>query len=89
MCIRDRYEPFRAYAQEAGYKVQSIVDPDTAVPVGVGTIDGKFGADVYKRQLGSNPGPYFLPGRRKDHGTHRAARPVGTPAGRDRAARCV
>lgn len=27
-----------------GYKVQSIVDPDTAVPVGVGTIDGKFGA---------------------------------------------
>lgn len=39
-----QYEPFRAYAQEAGYKVQSIVDPDTAVPVGVGTIDGKFGA---------------------------------------------
>ena len=35
-----QYEPFRAYAQEAGYKVQSIVDPDTAVPVGVGTIDG-------------------------------------------------
>ena len=34
-----QYEPFRAYAQEAGYKVQSIVDPDTAVPVGVGTID--------------------------------------------------
>lgn len=24
--------------------MQSIVDPDTAVPVGVGTIDGKFGA---------------------------------------------
>jgi len=37
-------EPFRAYVQEAGYKVQAIVNPDTAVPVGVGTLDGKFGA---------------------------------------------
>lgn len=37
-------EPFRAYAQEAGYKVQSIVDPDTAVEVGVGDLNGKFGA---------------------------------------------
>lgn len=37
-------EPFRAYAQEAGYKVQAIVDPDTAVPVGTGTLDGRFGA---------------------------------------------
>ena len=45
-----QYEPFRAYAQEAGYKVQSIVDPDTAVPVGVGTIDGKFGAFQEKVQ---------------------------------------
>ncbi len=37
-------ESFRAYVQEAGYKVQYIVDPDTAVPVGVGELDGKFGA---------------------------------------------
>lgn len=37
-------EPFRAYAQEAGYKVQAIVDPDTAVPVGTGELGGKFGA---------------------------------------------
>lgn len=37
-------EPFRAYVQEAGYKVQVIVGPDTAVPVGVGTLDGRFGA---------------------------------------------
>ena len=35
---------FRAYAQEAGYKVQSIVDPDTAVKVGTDTLGGKFGA---------------------------------------------
>ena len=27
-------EEFRAYVQEAGYKVQGIVDPDTAVKVG-------------------------------------------------------
>lgn len=37
-------EQFRAYAQEAGYKVQGIVDPDTAVEVGVGDLNGKFGA---------------------------------------------
>jgi len=37
-------EAFRAYAQEVGYKVQGIVDPDTAVPVGTGELDGKFGA---------------------------------------------
>ena len=37
-------EAFRAYVQEAGYKVQYIVDPDTAVPVGVGELGGKFGA---------------------------------------------
>lgn len=37
-------ELFRAYSQEAGYKVQAIVDPDTAVPVGTGTLDGRFGA---------------------------------------------
>ena len=37
-------EPFRAYVQEAGYKVQAIVDPDTAVPVGTGTLGGRLGA---------------------------------------------
>lgn len=37
-------EAFRAYAQEAGYKVQGIVDPGTAVEVGVGDLNGKFGA---------------------------------------------
>ncbi len=42
-------EPFRAYVQEAGYKVQGIVDPDTAVPVGTGNIGGKFGA--YQKKI--------------------------------------
>ncbi len=42
-------EPFRAYVQEAGYKVQSIVDPDTAVPVGTGNLGGKFGA--FQKQI--------------------------------------
>ena len=37
-------EPFRAYVQEAGYKVQAIVDPDTAVPIGTGTLGGRLGA---------------------------------------------
>jgi hypothetical protein len=37
-------EAFRAYVQEAGYKVQGIVDPETAVPVGTGELGGKFGA---------------------------------------------
>lgn len=41
-------EPFRAYVQEAGYKVQAIVDPGTAVPVASVTLDTpngtKFGA---------------------------------------------
>lgn len=37
-------EAFRAYVQEAGYKVQAIIDPDTAVPVGTGELGGKFGA---------------------------------------------
>lgn len=37
-------EAFRAHAQEAGYRVQYLVDPDTAVPMGTGTLDGKFGA---------------------------------------------
>lgn len=35
---------YRAYVQESAYKVQSIIDRKTAVPVGVGTLDGKFGA---------------------------------------------
>lgn len=42
-------EEFRAYVQEAGYKVQGIVDPSTAVEVGVGNIDGAFGA--YQRRI--------------------------------------
>nr|DAU76871.1 MAG TPA: minor capsid protein [Caudoviricetes sp.] len=46
-------EPFRAYIQEAGYKVQSIVDPDSAVPVATGTIDGKFGALQKKVKVGN------------------------------------
>lgn len=37
-------ETFRAYVQEAGYKVQHIIDPDSAVPVGTGELGGKFGA---------------------------------------------
>ena len=41
-------EPFRAYAQEAGYKVQYIVDPESSVPVSTITMDTpngqKFGA---------------------------------------------
>jgi len=41
-------EPFRAHVQEAGYKVQSIVDPDSAVPCTTATLDTpngtKFGA---------------------------------------------
>lgn len=41
-------EAFRAYVQESGYKVQSIVDPDSAVEVSVGNVDGKFGA-IQKR----------------------------------------
>ena len=32
-------EEFRAYAQEAGYKLQYIVDPDSAVQVGTGYVD--------------------------------------------------
>lgn len=46
-------ELFRAYAQEAGYKVQSIVDPDTAVKVGTGNIGGKFGA--YQQKVEVDP----------------------------------
>lgn len=37
-------EAFRAHVQEAGYKVQGLVDPETAVPVGTGELGGKFGA---------------------------------------------
>jgi len=32
-------EDFRAYVQEAGYKVQGIIDPDSAVVVGTGYVD--------------------------------------------------
>jgi SPP1 gp7 family putative phage head morphogenesis protein len=45
-------EAFRAYVQEAGYKVQSIVDPQSAVPCGTTTLDTpngkKFGAAQLK-----------------------------------------
>lgn len=49
-------EPFRAYVQEAGYKVQGIVDPDSMVEVGTGYVDipgkGKvFGAA--QRRIGN------------------------------------
>lgn len=49
-------EPFRAYVQEAGYKVQSIVDPDTAVQVGTGDIGGKFGA--YQKKIDVDSGAF-------------------------------
>lgn len=39
-----KLEAFRAYVQEAGYKVQGIVNPETAIPVGAGELGGKFGA---------------------------------------------
>lgn len=50
-------ELFRAYSQEAGYKIQCIVDPDTAVPVGVGTLDGRFGA--FQRRIDTVDGTNF------------------------------
>lgn len=46
-------EQFRAYVQEAGYKVQGIVDPDSAVKVGTGNISGKFGA--YQQRIDVDP----------------------------------
>ena len=46
-------EPFRAYVQEAGYKVQGIVDPDTAVEVGTGNLNGKFGA--FQKKISIDP----------------------------------
>lgn len=46
-------EPFRAYVQEAGYRVQGIVDPDTAVQVGTGNVGGKFGA--YQKKIDVDP----------------------------------
>ena len=47
-------EQFRAYAQEAGYKVQGIVDPDSAVEVGVGDLNGRFGA--FQKKIDIQPG---------------------------------
>lgn len=44
-------EPFRAYVQEAGYKVQGIVDPDTAVPVKALTLDTPKGSRFGAAQL--------------------------------------
>lgn len=46
--------PYRTYVTEAAYKVQSIVDPDTAVPVARFTdVKGTFGA-MQKKIDGSN-----------------------------------
>lgn len=53
-------EPFRAYIQEAGYRVQGIVDPDTAVEVGVGDIDGRFGA--FQRKVDVDPNGFHYKG---------------------------
>ena len=47
-------EPFRAYVQEAGYKVQGIVDPDTSVEAGVGNLNGKLGA--FQKKIDAQPG---------------------------------
>lgn len=47
-------ERFRAYAQEAGYRVQYLVDPESAVPVGVGELGGRFGA--FQRRITGVPG---------------------------------
>lgn len=46
-------EQFRAYVQEAGYKVQGIVDSDSVVKVGTGNISGKFGA--YQQRIDVDP----------------------------------
>lgn len=53
-------EPFRAYVQEAGYKVQGIVDPDTAVEVGTGDIGGKFGA--FQKKVSVDPAGFDYKG---------------------------
>ena len=37
-------EMFRAFVQKAAFKVQWIIDPQTAVPVGTGELGGAFGA---------------------------------------------
>lgn len=44
-------EPFRAYIQEAGYKVQGIIDPDSAVPCGTITLDTPKGTKLGAAQL--------------------------------------
>lgn len=49
-------EAFRAYAQEAGYKVQGIVDPDTAVQVGTADVNGTFGA--FQQQIDTEYGTH-------------------------------
>lgn len=54
-------EPFRAYVQEAGYKVQGIVDPDTAVPVKALTLDTPKGSRFRR-----SPAPHCGHGRRFD-----------------------
>lgn len=56
-------EDFRAYVQEAGYKVQGIIDPDSAVKVGVAEIDipgtGKVLGSVQQR-IGNLDGTFDL-----------------------------
>lgn len=44
-------EAFRAYVQEAGYRVQSIVDPDSAIPCGVVSLDTPKGMKLGAAQL--------------------------------------
>ena len=47
-------EAFRAYVQEAGYKIQGIVNPETAMPMAVGTLGGKFGTLQKRIPLGKD-----------------------------------
>lgn len=47
-------QAYRAHIQEAGYKVQHIVDPDSAVEVGTGDLGGKFGA--FQKKIDVQPG---------------------------------
>ncbi len=65
-------EPFRAYVQEAGYKVQGIVDPDSAVAVGVGDVDipgkGKV-LGAAQRRITNLDGTFDLEAWQKNGGT--------------------
>lgn len=65
-------EPFRAYVQEAGYKVQGIIDPDSAVQVGVGEVDipgkGKV-IGAAQRKIGNLDKTFDLEAWQKNGGT--------------------